>query len=79
MAEVVLKSGRSVPIDVTNMTVLEWRTFVGPKGSIEAENAVVTKCTGLTAEEINELPFMDLRRIVKAIFKATQEPLADPL
>jgi len=79
MAEVTLKSGKVIPVDVSGVTVQEWRDFVSPNGTVATENAVVMKCTGMEAEEIGAMTYQDFRRVVKAIVRAMQEPLADPL
>ena len=78
MAEITLKNGKIIPIDVKNVKVKEWRAFVNPKGSIESENALISNCTGLTADEIDEITFIELREIVKAIILAMRDPLIDP-
>ncbi len=41
MADVTLKSGRVIHVDVTAVTVREWRRFIDPKGKPEEENALV--------------------------------------
>ncbi|HRS74553.1 MAG TPA: hypothetical protein P5282_06400 [Anaerolineaceae bacterium] len=78
MSEVTLKNGKVVHVDVSSMTVAEWRNFVSPRGTIADENAVVVKCTGLSIEEIEKLPYQEFRRIVKAIVRDAREPLGDP-
>ena len=78
MSEVTLKNGKVVHVDVSSMTVAEWRRFVSPSGTVADENAIITKCTGLTADEIEKLNYQDFRRLVKAIVVNAREPLNDP-
>lgn len=79
MGEITLKNGKVIKIDASNLTVSEWRKFTGAFGSVKDENAVISKCTGLTVEEIEDLNYQsDFIPIVKAIVKAAREPLADP-
>jgi hypothetical protein len=78
MSEITLKSGKTVTIDVSNLTTLEWRKFIGSGGDEKDEDAVITRCTGLSSDEIAKLPIVEFKAIVKAIVRATQEPLADP-
>ena len=78
MSEVTLKDGKVIQVDVSNMTVAEWRGFVSPNGTVADENAIITKCTGLTADEIEKMNYQDFRRLVKAIVVNAREPLNDP-
>lgn len=78
MSEVTLKDGKVIQVDVSNMTVAEWRGFVSPNGTVADENAIITKCTGLAADEIEKLNYQDFRRLVKAIVVNAREPLNDP-
>ena len=78
MSEVTLKDGKVIQVDVSSMTVAEWRRFAGPLGTVKDENDIVTKCTGLTADEIEKMNYQDFRAIVKEIIKAAQSPLSDP-
>jgi hypothetical protein len=78
MSEVTLKDGKVIQVDVSSMTVAEWRRFVSPNGTVADENAIITKCTGLTADEIEKMNYQDFRRLVKAIVVNAREPLNDP-
>jgi hypothetical protein len=78
MSEVTLKDGKVIQVDVSSMTVAEWRRFVSPNGTVADENAIITKCTGITADEIEKLNYQDFRRLVKAIVVNAREPLNDP-
>ena len=78
MSEVTLKDGKVIQVDVSSMTVAEWRGFVSPNGTVADENAIITKCTGITADEIEKLNYQDFRRLVKAIVVNAREPLNDP-
>lgn len=78
MGEITLKSGKVITVDVSDLTVKEWRDFINPKGKIEDEDSVVAKCSKLTVDEVGEITQLDFRRIVKEIVKQIREPLADP-
>ena len=78
MTELTLKDGRVINVDISELTVLEWRKFAGPLGTVKDENAAVSKCTGLTTDEIEKMNYQEFRRVVKAIIKDAQSPLADP-
>lgn len=78
MAELTLKGGKVINVDVGELTVAEWRKFAGPQGTVKDENAVVTKCTGLSADEIEELNYQDFRRVIREIVRVAQSPMSDP-
>ena len=78
MSELTLKSGKTVKIDVSDLTTKEWREFISASGDPAAEDVVIRKCAGLSQDEIDALPIQETRRVVMAIVRATQEPLADP-
>ena len=78
MSEVKLKSGKTVKIDVSDLTTKEWREFISAKGDTSFEDIIIKKCTGLSQAEIDSMPIQELRAVVVSIVRATQEPLADP-
>ena len=79
MGEVTLRNGKVIIVDVSEMTVSEWRDFATSRGSIKGENEVIAKCTGLTIKEIEALNYRaEFKPLVKAIIEAAQSPLADP-
>lgn len=78
MGEITLKSGKVISVDISDLTVAEWRKFTSALGTVKDENAVVMKCTGLELKEIDEMNYQEFRRVVRAIVKAANEPLSDP-
>ena len=78
MGEITLKDGKVITVDVSELTVSEWRSFISPKGTQEQEDSVVSKCSGLTTDEVKEIKQLDFRKIVKEIVRQIREPLADP-
>lgn len=78
MAEITLKSGKVVKIDVSELTTKEWRAFASPKSTTDDENAVLLKCTNLSLDDIENMPYRALKSVVKAIIIAAQDPLLDP-
>jgi hypothetical protein len=81
MAEVELKSGRRLVIDMDAITISEYRALFKPitgDADQQRENEILGRAAGLTAEEVGNLPQREWRRVVKAILQAAQEPLADP-
>lgn len=79
MGEITLKSGKVVKVDVSGLTVGEWRNLASMRGTIKDENAAIEKCTGLTAKEVEALNYQgEFKPLMKEIYRAAQEPLADP-
>lgn len=69
-------SGREVTIDLSKMTMREWREA---REKSDAENdALIGKCTGMTADEIAGLNYVDCTQLYREFLKAAQNPLADP-
>jgi len=78
MAEFTLKSGRTLTIDTSELTVKEWRDFVAPnRGTLDDENTVVSKVSGLTVDEIEGMNRNEYRRLIKVILNTAREPI-DP-
>lgn len=65
-------------IDLSKVRIGEYRELANSQMGDAKGDAVLGKAAGLTADEINALPFNDYRRLLKAFFKASSEPLADP-
>lgn len=77
MISITLSSGKEYKVDTGTLTVGEWRGLRSALFSSEKDDAIISKCTGVPADEIPNLPLDDLRRLVGAIVKSASEPL-DP-
>lgn len=77
-ANITLRDGREIEIDLYKVTRKEFREFVNPRGKLETEDVFVSKVTGLTLDEVANLPEPEFRRLVREIVKAIREPLSDP-
>lgn len=78
MADHVLPDGREITFDLGAFSVSEWRKFVSGKATTAEDDAMLSKVSGLAVDEIQTLPYIDWRRLVKAFVRKTQEPLSDP-
>ena len=78
MADIALKDGTPIEIDVGMMTVADWRLFVSQESTRDQEDEIIGKCTGMTGEEVKQLPWNTWRAVVKEIVRQCREPLADP-
>jgi hypothetical protein len=78
MADVTLRSGKIIPVNVEKMTVRQYRDFTNSNGAPEAENVIITQCTGLTVDEFEALSYAESRQLIKAILVAANQPMLDP-
>jgi len=67
---VTLSDGTKVTVDVSKLTVGEWRTFL--RGSAKQEDAVINKCTGI--EVVSDLLKVDFDEVVKEIVRLVVKP-----
>jgi hypothetical protein len=68
----------SITVDLSRITIREYRALFDKEQPQEAEDATIAKVCGLTVEELLELPQPDYRRLVKRFFDAARAPLSDP-
>lgn len=76
--DVTLSDGRGLVIDLSKITMVEFRSVLDPAQEAKEGDAIIGKCVGMTAEEVGELPMPDYRRLAQAFFVKAREPLADP-
>ncbi len=74
---VKLSNGKEIEIDLYNVTRKDWKDFINPRGSLDAEDKFVMKATGLSQNEIDELPEPDFRLLVTAII-GERRKVVDP-
>lgn len=77
-ADVTLRDGRALEVDLYRVKRWEWVKFVKGELSEAEDNALIGRAVGLTAEEAADLPMPDYRAVVAALVKKSREPLADP-
>ena len=78
MGEIKLSDGKKITIDVSKITLGEWRGLFSGKGTLEQDDEILSKVSGIPVDEIESLFYQDYRRIVQAMLKAGNEPLSDP-
>lgn len=76
--DVVLTNGREVRFDFTKVTVKEWRAMLSPTQTDEEGDSVLTKVSGVTKEEMEELTVEDQRILTQGMFRAYRNPLPFP-
>lgn len=79
---VKLTDGREITVNLGAFTISEWRAMLANDITLDEravrENLVISKATGLSVEEFENLPFNDWQLVSKYFYKTAQEPLADP-
>jgi hypothetical protein len=64
-------------IDLERITIKEYRSLFDKGQADDTGDAIVAKAAAITIEELQALSQPAYRRLIKAFFKAAQEPLAD--
>jgi len=78
MPNLTLNDGREITIDMSVITIREYRELFKKGQKQEDEDATLARASGLTVDELLDLSQPDFRRLAEAFFKAAREPLADP-
>jgi len=78
MGDLTLADGREINIDLNAFTIKEWRELWTPEQSAEKEAVVLAKASGLTPDEVENLPYLDFRHLAKALLNKARDALADP-
>ena len=72
-------SGKTVQIDLSNISWNEWRMLT--RGTMDDEDDVIARICGVDKKELLKLydnPQPEVRRFLRAVIEAGREPLADP-
>ena len=78
MSDLILSDGREVTIDLYKITIKEWRSLLDPKQKPEDEYKLLGQVSGLTAKQVESLPYPDFRRLGLKVAEKASNPLADP-
>ena len=60
MADITLADGREITFDLGTLTVKEYRALFDPKQTQADEDATMAKVTGLSADELQALPLLEM-------------------
>lgn len=77
--ELTLGDGRKVTVDVSTLTLKEWRNFwsiTAPDG--ESDKVLARLCDGLELADFETILRDDYRRIMDKIVSLSNRPLDDP-
>jgi hypothetical protein len=74
MADVTLKDGREIDIDLSKISIAEYRSLFDPEKKADDGDGIIAKVTGLTEQEIGSLSYTDYKKLAKVFFKKAAEP-----
>lgn len=72
------KIGSKFTIDLTKITIAEWRTMWDYNKPDAERDGIISKVSGLTPAEVLALTFRDYQALCAAIREEAGKPLADP-
>jgi len=75
---ITLSDGRELTVDLTKISIREYRRLFKDETTPEEEDALLAPCFGLTLEEFEALPYPDYKRVTNAFFERAKNPLSDP-
>ena len=78
MVTVTLSDGRVLTVDLTKITIAQYRVLFKQETTPEQEDELLAPCFGLKLEEFEALPYPDYKRVTKAFFERARDPLSDP-
>lgn len=73
---VKLSDGRELELDVSTMTVREWRGLWS--GSDEENDKLIARLTGIEPDKLPDMLRDDYRRIVNKVIELSNRPLDNP-
>ena len=76
--KIKLSDGRELKVDVSTLTMREWRGFWDVKVTDEESDLVLSRLTGLEASDIPDMLRDDYRLVLQTVTSLSNKPLADP-
>jgi hypothetical protein len=65
-------------IDLKSVSIADYRRLLNSDVKEQTGDDVLAKASGMNLQEISELPYKEYRRLIRAFFKACNEPDVDP-
>ena len=78
MPDFVLKDGREIEIDLSQISSRELRSCSDPTQDDEEEYALIGRVIGWSVEDTGNIPQPDYRLLLRAIMVRAVNPVADP-
>lgn len=64
--------------DLEKVTRKQYSDFRLGRLADDGDNALLARVTGMSVADVEAMPLMEFRRMVRAFFKKATEPLTDP-
>lgn len=78
MADVTLSNGREVIFDLYAFTMAEFRALLNVAQSEDEGDEIVARAAGMTLQEVQNLPYLDYRKLFAAFIQRVRNPLENP-
>ncbi len=78
MADFTLSDGREIDIDLSQLTIKEWRSLRDPAQPDEEEFALISRVTGLKVEDVENIKQPDYQLLISALVARSVNPVSDP-
>lgn len=78
MNKVVISDGREIVVDLSKISLREYRSVFDTKQKPEEEDVILAKVFGLDVETYRDLPYPDWRLLTVKFFEFARNPLSDP-
>jgi len=79
MSDFTLSSGKEITFDLTKLTHGQWKGLIRPTKGAEKEDAIISRCSDLSIEELDALGEREYRAIADAFVKRVVSPISsDP-
>lgn len=78
MADLTTQDGREITLDLSRLTLREYRALFDRAQPQADEDATAVKVSGLSLDEYLDLSLDDNKRLWRALFRKAREPLSDP-
>ncbi len=78
MADFTVSDGREIDIDLSKLTIKEWKSLFDPAQPDEDEFALIARVTGWEVKELENIKQPDYRLLMTAIVARSVNPVSDP-
>ena len=78
MSDFTLSDGRGIDIDLSQLTIKEWKSLFDPAQPDAEEFALIARVIGWEVEELENIKQPDYSNLMKALYARSQNPVSDP-
>ncbi len=78
MADFILSDEREIEIDLSKLTIKEWKSLHDPAQPVVEEFALIARVIGWKVEDVENILQPDYRRLIVALVARSINPVSDP-